>query len=96
MKQFEVPAAGCLDGVIVIDFTWVLSGPHASKMLADMGATVIKVEPYLVGANERHLLMTKTVNGVEQSSYSIGVNRGKKSISLDLKNPQAREIISEL
>jgi len=96
VRQSEVPAAGCLDGVIVIDFTWVLSGPHASKMLADMGATVIKVEPYQVGANERHLLMSKTVNGVKQSSYSIGVNRGKKSISLDLKKPQAREIISEL
>jgi crotonobetainyl-CoA:carnitine CoA-transferase CaiB-like acyl-CoA transferase len=96
MSQFDGLPTGCLDGVTVIDFTWVLSGPHASKILADMGATVIKVEPYQVGANERHLLLTKTVDGVEQSSYSIHVNRGKKSISLDLKKPQAKEIIAKL
>ena len=96
MKQFDDLPVGCLDGVTILDFTWVLSGPHATRLLADMGATVIKVEPYQVGANERHLLLTKTVNGVEQSSYSINLNRGKKSISLDLKKPQAMEIISEL
>ena len=79
MGQFENLPRGCLEGVIVLDFTWVLAGPHATRLLADMGATVIKIEPYKVGANERHLLMTKVVNGVEQSSYSINVNRGKRA-----------------
>lgn len=96
MGQFDNLPPGCLEGVIILDFTWVLSGPHATRLLADMGATVIKVEPYGVGANERHLLLNKTVNGVEQSSYSINVNRGKKSISLDLKKPEAKEIIAGL
>jgi crotonobetainyl-CoA:carnitine CoA-transferase CaiB-like acyl-CoA transferase len=96
MKQFDNLPSGCMNGVTVLDFTWVLSGPHATRLLADMGATVIKVEPYQVGANERHLLLSKTINGVEQSSYSINMNRGKKSISLDMKKSQAREIISEL
>ena len=96
MAQFDNLPTGCLDGVTILDFTWVLSGPHCTKMLADMGAKVIKVEPFAVGAMERHLLMTKTVDGVEQSSYSINVNRSKKSISLDLKMPQAREIVAGL
>jgi crotonobetainyl-CoA:carnitine CoA-transferase CaiB-like acyl-CoA transferase len=94
--QFDNLAPGCLDGVTILDFTWVLAGPHATKMLADMGATVIKVEPYAIGANERHMLLIKTVNGVQQSSYSINVNRGKKSISLNLTKPEAREIVAGL
>lgn len=96
MERFNDLPAGCLDGVTIIDFTWVLAGPHATRLLADMGATVIKIEPYKVGANERHLLLTKTVNDVEQSSYSISVNRGKKSVSLDLKKSQGKEIVAEL
>ena len=96
MGQFDNLAPGCLDGVTILDFTWVLAGPHATKMLADMGATVIKVEPYAIGANERHMLLIKTVNGVQQSSYSINVNRGKKSISLNLTKPEAREIVAGL
>lgn len=96
MGQFDNLPRGCLEGVTVLDFTWVLAGPHATRLLADMGATVIKIEPYKVGANERHLLMTKTVNGVEQSSYSINVNRGKKSVSLDLKHPKGKAIVTDL
>lgn len=96
MNRFDNLPAGCLDGVTVLDFTWVLAGPHATRMLSDMGATVIKVEPYGVGANERHLLLIKTVQGVAQSSYSIHCNRGKKSLSIDLKDPRGKEIIHDL
>ncbi|HEX3012526.1 MAG TPA: CoA transferase [Syntrophomonadaceae bacterium] len=87
---------GSLKGVTVLDFTWVLAGPHATKLLADMGALVIKVEPYQVGANERHLPPQRSCNGVNQSSYSINVNRGKKSISVNLKSQSGRELICEL
>lgn len=95
MNNFDNLLPGCLDGVTVVDFTWVLAGPHATKLLADMGATVIKIEPFKVGANERHLLLTKTVNDVKHSSYSINVNRGKKSICLDMKKARGREIVNE-
>lgn len=96
MTESKNTKPGSLDGVTVIDFTWVLSGPHCSKLLADMGATVIKIEPYEIGANERHLAVQKTHDGVTQSSYSINVNRGKKSICVNLKNPQGKALISEL
>jgi crotonobetainyl-CoA:carnitine CoA-transferase CaiB-like acyl-CoA transferase len=96
MGNFESLPAGCLDSVTIVDFTWVLAGPHATRLLVDMGATVIKVEPYKVGANERHLLLTKVVNDVKHSSYSINVNRGKKSISVNMKKPEGRKIVEEL
>jgi crotonobetainyl-CoA:carnitine CoA-transferase CaiB-like acyl-CoA transferase len=96
MNQSKDLPPGSLQGVTIVDFTWVLAGPHCTKLLADMGATVIKIEPYGVGANERHLAIQKTSNGVTQSSYSINVNRGKKSLCIDLKNPQGTEIITEL
>lgn len=96
MTELKNTSPGSLHGITVIDFTWVLAGPHCTKLLADMGATVIKVEPYGKGANERHLAIQKTVNGVTQSSYSINVNRGKKSLCVDLKKGQGREIITEL
>lgn len=87
---------GSLEGVTILDFTWVLAGPHATKTLADMGARVIKVEQCKSGANERLLPYRITYNEVTQSSYSINVNRGKKSICVNMKTPKGMEIIREL
>ncbi|MGE5380902.1 MAG: CaiB/BaiF CoA transferase family protein [Methylocystaceae bacterium] len=96
MYELNNTKPGSLDGITVIDFTWVLAGPHATKMLADMGAAVIKIEPYGVGANERHLPLQRDPNGVNQSSYSINVNRGKESVCLNLKKPEGMELIRDL
>lgn len=87
---------GPLKDLTVLDFTWVLAGPHATKHLADMGANVIKVEPYKVGANERWLPYQVEKNGVCQSSYNINNNRGKKSLCVNLKLPAGRDIINKL
>ncbi len=87
---------GCLEGVTILDFTWVLAGPHASKLLTDLGATVIKVEQYKTGSTERQYALQVSPNGVVQSSYSINVNRGKKSICVNLKSPKGMDIIREL
>jgi crotonobetainyl-CoA:carnitine CoA-transferase CaiB-like acyl-CoA transferase len=94
--KFKNTKPGSLEGVTIIDFSWVLAGPHATKLLADMGAAVIKIEPYEVGANERHLAAKKNHNGVNQSSYSINVNRGKKSVCVNLKKTQGKELVCEL
>jgi len=86
-----------MEGVTVLDFTWVLAGPFATRTLADMGAYIIKVERYNDGTNERHLpLIMETKEGVKQSSYNINCNRGKKSICIDLKNPEGKKLIHEL
>lgn len=87
---------GPLADIKLVDFTWVLAGPHASKTLADMGAYVIKIEQYKTGANERWLPLRVTHNGITQSSYSINNNRGKKSVCINLKNAKGMEIVKEL
>ena len=87
---------GPLSDITVLDFTWVLAGPHASKTLADMGANVIKVEQYKAGANERWLPLRVTKNDVTQSSYTITVNRGKRSVCINMKSPKGMKLIQEL
>ena len=87
---------GPLSDITVLDFTWVLAGPHASKTLADMGANVIKVEQYKAGANERWLPLRVTKNDVTQSSYTITVNRGKRSVCINMKSPKGMNLIQEL
>jgi len=87
---------GPLSGINVLDFTWVLAGPHATKTLADMGANVIKVDRYKDGANERLQPLRVEKDGVVQSSYHLHVNRGKKSICVNLKHPMGLKIIHEL
>lgn len=87
---------GPLNGVTILDFTWVLAGPFATRTLADMGAYIIKVERYKDGTNERHLPLRMTNDGVMQSSYNINCNRGKKSICINLKEPRGKQLIHEL
>jgi len=87
---------GPLSDITVLDFTWVLAGPHASKTLADMGADVIKVEQYKAGANERWLPLRITKNDVTQSSYTITVNRGKRSVCINMKTPKGMKLIQDL
>jgi crotonobetainyl-CoA:carnitine CoA-transferase CaiB-like acyl-CoA transferase len=87
---------GALEGLRVLDLTWVYAGPFATRQLADMGAEVIKVEPPGVGALERRYSLIMERNGVRQSSYSVFLNRGKKSLSLDVKTRKGLKIIREL
>ncbi|HKS90644.1 MAG TPA: CoA transferase [Tepidiformaceae bacterium] len=79
---------GALSGVRVLDFSEYIAGPYAGQMLADMGAEVTKIEPPH-GDFWRH---TSPVAPFESRGF-IGVNRGKRSVSLDLKRPEAAEII---
>lgn len=81
--------AGPLDGVRVLDFTWALAGPYGVMVLADLGAEVWKVET--AHQNETRRGIGPYVHGV--STYFFSVNRGKKSIMLDLKAPGAKDVI---
>ncbi|MFZ9016313.1 MAG: CaiB/BaiF CoA transferase family protein, partial [Ilumatobacteraceae bacterium] len=80
-----------LDGIRVLDFTRVLSGPHCTRMLADLGAEVIKVEPpdgdvTRFTAPRRHGM----------PSYYAQQNTGKRSVSFDLGRPEGRDLALRL
>lgn len=81
-----------LDGYKVLDFTQVLAGPTATRMMAKMGAEVIKVELAPSGDPSRALPFLKD----GRSAYYIQQNRGKKSLCIDVKNPAGLEIIKTL
>src|ERR1700754_3663238 len=73
--------SGPLKGIRVLDFTRVLAGPSASLALADLGAEVIKIEP--PGSGDETRTFPPIRDG--ESHYFLSVNRGKKSIVIDLK-----------
>ncbi len=83
---------GALEGVTVVDLTRVLAGPYCSMMLADMGANIIKIEKPGVGDDSRAHF--PHVNG--ESVYYINLNRNKRSMTLDLKAPEGKEIFRRL
>ena len=74
--------AGPLSGVLVADFSRVLAGPYATMLLADMGAEVVKVES--PDGDETRTWTPPDRDGV--STYYLGINRGKRSIALDLRD----------
>jgi CoA:oxalate CoA-transferase len=84
--------AGPLSGIVVLDFTWALAGPYGAMVLADLGAEVWKIEtPF---QNEKRRGNGPYVHDV--STYFFSVNRGKQSLMLDLKAPEAKEIVERL
>ena len=91
------PLPPALDGLTVLDVSRVLAGPYCSMLLADLGATVVKIErppcgddtrawgpPYL---GERDLGL---------SAYFLAVNRGKRSVCLDLSSPAGRDLLLDM
>ena len=82
---------GPLEGIKIIDLTSMISGPMGAMILADQGAEVIKVEP-LAGEQLRH--MAAPHNGVNAPFYSC--NRGKKSLAIDLKSKEGKEVLLKL
>lgn len=81
-----------LEGIKVIDFSRVLAGPYCTMLLADMGAEVIKIERPEFGDDTRHFGPFQ--NG--ESGYFMFLNRGKKSIEMNLKDPSDYENLMEL
>lgn len=81
-----------LEGIKILDLSWVFSAPFATLMLQDLGAEVVKLERPIVGDRSRALPPFN--NGV--SGYFYMLNRGKKSISFDLKNEKGKKIFLDL
>ena len=78
--SLEPTARRPLDGIVIADFSRVLAGPYATMLLADMGATVIKVES--PNGDDTRLWMPPERDGI--GTYYLSVNRNKSSIALDL------------
>jgi benzylsuccinate CoA-transferase BbsF subunit len=75
-----------LQGITVLDFTWLLAGPYATRILADFGAEVIKVQSQ------------KTATGIESNAtgYFDTWNRNKLSITIDMIHPESKELVLNL
>jgi CoA:oxalate CoA-transferase len=86
-----VSRPGPLAGVTVLDLTRVLSGPHATRMMVDLGADVIKVEP-----PEGDLTRFAFPRRHSISTYFTQQNCGKRNVSLDMKRPEAAELLARL
>jgi len=82
-----------LSDVIVIDLSRVLAGPYCTMMLGDMGATVIKIEQPGKGDDTRHFGPPYVAS---ESAYYLGLNRNKRSITLDFNNPEHKNRLLEL
>ena len=82
---------GPLSGYRVIDLSQVLSGPAATRMLADQGADVIKIEPFT-----GDITRATSVGRNGMTAMHLNINRGKRAMSVDLKSPKALEIIKQL
>ena len=83
---------GPLDGILVADFSRVLAGPYATMLMADLGAEVIKVEG--PGGDDTRSWLPPVRDGV--ATYYMAINRNKRSIVLDLKDPADLEAAREL
>ncbi|HEX7738786.1 MAG TPA: CoA transferase, partial [Marmoricola sp.] len=83
---------GALDGLLVADFSRILAGPYATMLLADLGAEVVKVEG--PGGDDTRSWLPPVRDGV--STYYLGVNRNKRSISLDFRDPDDLVVAQEL
>ncbi|HKT73877.1 MAG TPA: CaiB/BaiF CoA-transferase family protein [Steroidobacteraceae bacterium] len=92
--------SGALSHIKVLDLSRILAGPMATQNLADLGATVIKVERPKVGDDTRRwgppFLKDADGNATFDSSYYLSANRGKKSITLDFTHPTGQDIIRRL
>jgi crotonobetainyl-CoA:carnitine CoA-transferase CaiB-like acyl-CoA transferase len=82
---------GPLKSVKVFDLTRVLAGPTCVQMLADLGADVVKIERPGSGDDTRWFA-PPFMPGTKESAYFVGVNRNKRSITLDISKPEGQEI----
>ncbi len=89
----EIKRQGPLVGMRVLDLSHVMAGPTCGRMLADMGADVVKVEKADGGDDTRRML-PPDIKG-ESAAYMM-MNRNKRGIVLDLKKPAAREVLKRL
>src|SRR5271165_5320099 len=80
-----------LAGTRVLDFTTIVSGPYCTRLLADLGAEVLKIEP-----PEGDFIRVQPPLRAGKSAYFASLNCGKKSLAIDLRQAEAPELMGEL
>jgi formyl-CoA transferase len=91
----NTPAPLPLTGIKVVELCHLIAGPYCCQMLADEGATVIKIEPPR-GELTRHRPPARRGEDGEVTAYYASLNRDKKSVVLDLKNPEGARVLAKL
>ncbi|MGJ8481277.1 CaiB/BaiF CoA transferase family protein [Sphingobium yanoikuyae] len=92
----SLPPAGLLSGIRVLDLTNILSGPYCTYQMAMLGAEIIKVENPQGGDLARQLGASPDLNRQMLGTSFLAQNAGKKSVSLNLKTPEGRELFKQL
>lgn len=89
---------GALAGVRVLDLTWVLAGPYATKILSEHGADVVKIESAHRQDPTRFApsMRLRPGAGPDDSGYFLNFNRNKRSVALNLRNPQGQQLLRDL
>jgi crotonobetainyl-CoA:carnitine CoA-transferase CaiB-like acyl-CoA transferase len=85
-----------LEGITVLDFTRVLAGPYCTRLLADLGARVLKIERPGEGDDTRRGYIQLEEGRADQATYFLRVNAGKLGVALDLAHPRGREVVLDL
>src|SRR5512135_3145475 len=92
--------AGPLQGIVVLDLSRILAGPWATQVLADYGATVLKVEHPQGGDDTRKwgppYLKDATGQETRESAYYLSANRGKRSLAIDFSQPDGQRLVRRL
>lgn len=95
-----IPAAGALSGIRVIDCSRVLAGPICTQTLGDLGADIVKIERPGMGDDTRKwgppFLKDADGNDTSESAYYLSTNRNKRSVALDISQPEGREVLLQL
>ncbi|GLZ46912.1 hypothetical protein Acsp06_30970 [Actinomycetospora sp. NBRC 106375] len=94
----RTPRRRPLDGVRVLDLTWVLAGPYATRQLAEHGADVVKIESWHRQDPTRFSpgMRLRPGAGPDDSGYFLNVNRGKRSVALNLRTDRGAELLRRL
>jgi len=94
------PFPGALRGIRVLDLSRVLAGPSCTQLLADLGADVIKIERPGTGDDTRQWgppwLRDEAGSETAESSYYLSINRGKRSVTVNIGTPEGADLVREL
>ena len=94
MNSTDAPK-GPLDGVKVVELAHVMAGPTCGRMLADMGADVVKVERVPGGDDSRRDTIASEADNEDSQAFMM-INRNKRGVAIDLKKPGGKEVLDKL